>query len=89
MWERTAVSERRGKSNVEPVTLLGDAANSDFRMAAILGDLRAAAPGLDIDGIAITGDGDYCFALESSSRDGVTYRSREATVGGPVIVTSM
>jgi hypothetical protein len=37
---------------------------------------------------AITGDGDYCFALESWSRDGVTYRSREAAVGGPVIVTT-
>jgi hypothetical protein len=37
---------------------------------------------------AIEGDGTYCFALESSSRDGVLYRSREALVGGPVIVTS-
>ena len=37
---------------------------------------------------AIIGDGDYCFALESASRDGVTYRSREAAVGGPVIVTT-
>ena len=35
---------------------------------------------------AITGDGTYCFALESSSPDGVMYRSREAAVGGPVIV---
>jgi hypothetical protein len=30
---------------------------------------------------AITGDGTYCFALESSSPDGVMYRSREAVVG--------
>ena len=37
---------------------------------------------------AITGDGIYCFALESSSRDGVIYGSREATVGGPVVVTT-
>ncbi len=35
---------------------------------------------------AITGDGLYCFALEGSSRNGVSYRSREAAENSPEVV---
>jgi hypothetical protein len=35
---------------------------------------------------ALAGDGVYCFALESSSADGVVYRSREVASGMPVVV---
>src|SRR5439155_1643369 len=34
---------------------------------------------------AITGDGVYCFAIESASTDGVDYLSREAKKGKPVL----
>lgn len=32
---------------------------------------------------AISGDGLFCFALESPSADGVRYNSRESGAGGP------
>jgi hypothetical protein len=35
---------------------------------------------------AITGDGIYCLALDSTSSDGVDYLSREAGVGGPELL---
>jgi hypothetical protein len=34
---------------------------------------------------AVTGDGTYCFVLDSASSDGVTYNSREATSGRPTV----
>jgi hypothetical protein len=34
---------------------------------------------------AITGDGTYCFALDSASTDGVQYASREGLVGRPLL----
>ena len=48
----------------------------------------AVAPDLLMDfdiTAAVPGDGVYCFALESSSPDGVAYGSREATSGGPTV----
>jgi hypothetical protein len=34
---------------------------------------------------AVTGDGTYCFALDSLSSDGVEYASREALIGRPML----
>lgn len=36
--------------------------------------------------IAAGGDGLYCFAITSTSSDGVDYYSREAFAGGPNLV---
>jgi len=38
---------------------------------------------------AIHGDGVYCFAIESSSADGVRYNSREAATGKPEVVLAV
>jgi hypothetical protein len=38
---------------------------------------------------AITGDGTYCFALDTMVTDGVEYVAREATSGGPELVVSL
>jgi hypothetical protein len=40
---------------------------------------------LDLTSV-ITGDGVYCFGMDSLSSDGVDYRSREATSGRPVVL---
>ena len=37
---------------------------------------------------AIDGDGTYCLALESGSRDRVDYRSREAPTGPPALIVA-
>jgi len=42
----------------------------------------------DVTG-AITGDGTYCFALDSMVSDGVDYVAREASSGGPALVISL
>ena len=38
---------------------------------------------------AVSGDGLFCFALESPSADGVRYNSREAGAGGPEVVVDL
>ena len=48
-----------------------------------VGDVKTNAT-VDIDvTAALTGDGAYCFALDSLSENGVTYVSREGASGGP------
>ena len=34
---------------------------------------------------AVTGDGTYCFVLDSTADDEVTYRATEADGGGPTV----
>jgi hypothetical protein len=57
--------------------------------AGVLSSLGAVAQGqavsFDLAG-AITGDGTYCFAIDSSSTDGVDYNAREASSGRPALV---
>jgi hypothetical protein len=52
----------------------------------MLGTLDAVGSSTAVDfdvTAALTGDGAYCFALDSLSANGVVYRSREAATGGP------
>jgi len=38
---------------------------------------------------AITGDGTYCFAIDTQSTDGVDYTSREAGSGKPTVTLTV
>jgi hypothetical protein len=38
---------------------------------------------------AVTGDGTYNFAIDTTSTDGVDYQSREATTGQPVLILTL
>ena len=57
-----------------------------------LATLGAVATGQLVDfdvTSAIPGDGVYCFALDTSSTDGVDYNSREGTGQHPVLVVQV
>src|SRR5581483_9783545 len=58
----------------------------------VLAEVGAVAPGdvadFDVTG-AIGGDGVYCFALDTTSANGVDYASREAADGAPEIAVAV
>jgi hypothetical protein len=37
----------------------------------------------------VTGDGAYNFALDTTSSDGVRYRTRESTTGKPLLILTL
>jgi len=59
--------------------------------ARVVGELlRQARQVVDFDlGATITGDGTYCFALDSTSSNGVDYASRESGANGPVVLLTL